>query len=61
VPASRTPGYASAATNTDAATLVAVVIVFVRDWKFHTSRDAILAGFVWESLLNKLLKSKPEA
>lgn len=42
-----------------AASLVAVVIVFVLDWKFHTYRDAILAGFAWESLLSKLMKSTP--
>ena len=42
-----------------AATLVALVIVFVLDWKFHTYRDAILAGFAWESLVNKLMKSTP--
>lgn len=35
--------------------LVAVVIVFVLGMTFSTARDAILAGFAWESLLNKTL------
>ncbi len=38
-----------------AATLVAIVLVFVLGLKFFTARDAILAGFAWESLINKLL------
>lgn len=38
-----------------AATLVAVVIVYLFGMKFYTNRDAILAGFAWESLLNKTL------
>src|SRR6266481_4719993 len=32
-----------------AATLVAIVLVFVLGLKFFTARDAILAGFAWES------------
>ncbi len=38
-----------------AGTLIAVVIVFLLGMKFFTARDAILAGFAWESLLNKTL------
>ena len=37
-----------------AAALVAVVLVFLLGLKFFTSRDAALAGFAWESLVNKL-------
>jgi hypothetical protein len=37
-----------------AATLVAVVLVFLLGMKFFTARDAVLAGFAWESLINKL-------
>jgi len=37
-----------------AGTLVAIVIVFLLGMQFFTARDAILAGFAWESLLNKL-------
>ncbi len=37
-----------------AATVVAVVLVFLLGLKFYTSRDAALAGFAWESLINKL-------
>jgi hypothetical protein len=29
-------------------------IVFLLGLKFYTSRDAALAGFAWESLINKL-------
>jgi len=36
-----------------AATLVAAVIVFLLGMQFFTPRDAILAGFAWESLLSK--------
>ena len=39
-----------------AAILVAVVLVFLLGLKFYTSRDAALAGFAWESLINKLFK-----
>jgi hypothetical protein len=43
-----------------AGTLVATVIVFVLGMAFFTARDAILAGFAWESLLNKTLaKNNP--
>lgn len=42
-----------------AATLVAVVIVFLLGQKFYTARDAVLAGFAWESFVNKLVR-KPE-
>lgn len=41
-----------------AATLVAVVIVFLLGMQFFTNRDAILAGFAWESLLSKTLTKK---
>jgi hypothetical protein len=37
-----------------ASTLVALVIVYLLGMKFFTAHDAILAGFAWESLLNKL-------
>ncbi|MCG6137635.1 MAG: hypothetical protein MET45_23870 [Nostoc sp. LLA-1] len=43
-----------------AATLVAVVLVFLLGLKFYTSRDAALAGFAWESLINKLFKGAEE-
>jgi hypothetical protein len=36
------------------ATLVAVVLVFLLGLQFYTPRDAALAGFAWESLINKL-------
>jgi predicted membrane-bound spermidine synthase len=36
------------------ATLVAVVLVFLLGLEFYTTRDAALAGFAWESLINKL-------
>jgi hypothetical protein len=38
-----------------AATLVAIVLVFLLGLKFYTTRDAALAGFAWESLVNKLV------
>ena len=41
-----------------AGTLIAVVIVFVLGMAFFTARDAILAGFAWESLLNKTLSQR---
>jgi hypothetical protein len=44
-----------------AATLVAVVLVFLLGLKFYTPRDAALAGFAWESLINKLFKGAEEA
>ena len=37
-----------------AAMLVAVVLVFLLDLKFYGLREAILAGFAWESLVSKL-------
>lgn len=37
-----------------AATLVAVVLVFLLGLEFSRPRDAALAGFAWESLLSKL-------
>lgn len=37
-----------------AAMLVAVVLVFLLGLEFFTARDAALAGFAWESLINKL-------
>jgi hypothetical protein len=37
-----------------AATLVAVVIVFLLGLEFSTAREAAMAGFAWESLINKL-------
>lgn len=36
------------------AILVAVVLVFLLGLEFYTPRDAALAGFAWESLINKL-------
>jgi len=41
-----------------AAAFVAVVLVFLLGLEFSKSRDAILAGFAWESLINKLLSGK---
>jgi len=38
-----------------AATLVAGVIVLLLGLKFYAAREAALAGFAWESLVNKLL------
>jgi len=43
-----------------AATLVAIVLVFLLGLKFYTSRDAALAGLAWESLINKLFKGAEE-
>ena len=40
-----------------AATVVAVALVFLMGLEFSTARDAALAGFAWESLVNKLLGS----
>lgn len=43
-----------------AAVLVAVVLVFLLGLEFYTKRDAALAGFAWESLINKLFgRQKP--
>ena len=36
------------------AVVVAIVIVLLLDLKFYTVRDALLAGFSWEALVNKL-------
>lgn len=41
-----------------AAIVVAAVLVFVLKLEFHTPRDAALAGFGWESLVNKLFGSR---
>jgi hypothetical protein len=40
------------------ALLVAVVIVFLFNLKFYAVRDAVLAGFAWESFVNKLYPKK---
>ncbi len=37
-----------------AAVLLAVVLVFLLDLNFYGLREAMLAGFAWESLVNKL-------
>src|SRR5689334_10669884 len=37
-----------------AAVVVAIVIVLLLGLKFYTLRDALLAGFSWEALVNKL-------
>ena len=37
-----------------AASVVAVVIVFLLGLQFHTVRDAAIAGFAWESFVRKL-------
>ena len=39
------------------ATLVAAVLVFLLGLKFYTPRDAVLAGFAWESFINKVFGS----
>ena len=41
-----------------AAAVVAVVIVFLLGLDFYTARDAAMAGFAWESLVNKLFSNK---
>jgi hypothetical protein len=38
-----------------AATFVAIVLVFLLGLEFFTARDAALAGFAWESFINKLV------
>ncbi len=38
-----------------AAVFVAIVLVLLLGLEFSTVRDAVLAGFAWESLLNKLM------
>jgi len=37
-----------------AATVVAIALVIFLDMHFNAARDAAVAGFAWESLLNKL-------
>ncbi|MBM3190217.1 MAG: hypothetical protein FJZ90_16045 [Chloroflexi bacterium] len=37
-----------------AAVLVAIVLVFLLGLQFSSAREAALAGFAWESLINKL-------
>ena len=45
-----------------AAIIVAVVLVFLLGLEFYTIRDAALAGFAWESLVNKLMgRASPAA
>lgn len=41
-----------------AAAFVAVVLVWMLGLQFSTPRDAVLAGFAWESLVNKLMGGK---
>ena len=41
-----------------AAAVVAVVIVFLLGLEFYTARDAAMAGFAWESLVNKLFSKQ---
>ena len=43
-----------------AAVFVAIVLVFLLGLKFFLARDAALAGFARESLINKLLGSSRE-
>jgi hypothetical protein len=43
-----------------AAVLVACVFLFVTGQTFYQIRDAVLAGFAWESFVNKIYSSKPE-
>ncbi len=46
-----------------AAAFVAVALVLLLELEFFKVRDAVLAGFAWESLINKLFKfqeSPPE-
>jgi hypothetical protein len=38
-----------------AATVIAIVLVFLMGLEFSKPRDAALAGFAWESLVSKLL------
>jgi hypothetical protein len=44
-----------------AALLVAGVLLFFTGQTFYQTRDAVLAGFAWESFVNKIYSSKPEA
>ena len=41
-----------------AAVVVAVVLVFLLGLEFYEARDAALAGFAWESLVNKLFATQ---
>ena len=41
-----------------AATFVAIVLVLLLGLEFYKPRDAVLAGFAWESLVNKLVGGK---
>jgi hypothetical protein len=41
-----------------AAVVVAVALVFLLGLQFFTARDAALAGFAWESLINKLFATQ---
>lgn len=43
-----------------AAVVIAIVIVLLLDLKFYTFRDAMLAGFSWEALVNKLFGKQKE-
>lgn len=43
------------------ATLIAVVLVFLLGLEFYNYRDAALAGFAWESLVNKLFGYSQES
>jgi hypothetical protein len=43
------------------AVLVAVILVFLLGLQFYTPRDAALAGFGWESLINKLSVQQEES
>lgn len=40
------------------AAVVAIVIVFLLGLEFYTVRDAAIAGFAWESLINKVMTQK---
>lgn len=41
-----------------AAAFVAVVLVLLLELEFFKVRDAVLAGFAWESLINKIFKPR---
>ena len=43
-----------------AAAFVATAIVLLLEPKFYGQRDAVLAGFAWESLVNKLFGGTKE-
>jgi len=40
-----------------AAVVVAIALVLLLDLTFYTVRDAVLAGFAWESLIRKIEQS----